>query len=79
MIAALSFLFFSDNHLFKITSVVDSNCQAVAEYSNVDRGGDRNTIQDSETLKIELTQGSFSLRFIFYGPNDLRFNFLQLR
>jgi hypothetical protein len=78
MIAALSFLFISDNRLFKITSLVDSNCQAVAEYSNVDRGGDRNTIQDSDTLKIVLAEGSFSLRFIFYGANNFRFNFLQL-
>lgn len=78
MIAAISFLFFSDNHLFKITSVVDSNCQAVSEYSNWSRGGDRNAIQDSDTLKIELAEGSFSLRFLFYGPDNLRFNFLQL-
>ncbi len=78
MIAALSFLFFIDNRLFKITSVVDSKCQAVAEYSNADRGGDRNAIQDSDTLKIVLAEGSFSLRFIFYGPVDFRFNFQQI-
>jgi hypothetical protein len=77
-IAALSFVFFNDSHLFKITSVVDSNCQAVAQYSNVERGGDHNSIQDSDTLRIDLTQGSFSLRFIFWGPADFRFNFQQL-
>ncbi len=78
MIAALSFVFFNDSHLFKITSVVDSNCQAVAQYSNVERGGDHNAIQDSDTLRMDLTQGSFSLRFIFWGPADFRFNFGQL-
>lgn len=78
-IAALSFIFFIDSHLFKITSLVDSNCQAVADYSNVDRGGDRNALQDSDTLKIELADGSFSMRFIFYGPDRFRFNFQQLR
>jgi hypothetical protein len=78
MIAALSFVFFNDSHLFKITSVVDSNCQAVAQYSNVDRGGDHNALQDSETLRIDLPKGSFSLRFIFWGPADFRFNFHQL-
>lgn len=78
MIGALSFLFFNDSHIFKITSFVDSNCQAVANYSNVERGGDHNSLQDSETLKIELAQGSFSLRFIFWGPADFRFNFQQL-
>ena len=79
MIAGLSFIFFVDSHLFKLTSVVDSKCQAVAQYSNADRGGDRNALQDSETLKIELAEGSFSLRFIFWGPADFRFNFLQLQ
>jgi hypothetical protein len=78
MIAALSFVFFNDSHLFKITSVVDSNCQAVTQYSNVDRGGDHNALQDSDTLRIDLAQGSFSLRFIFWGPADFRFNFHQL-
>jgi hypothetical protein len=79
MIAAISFIFFTDSHLFKITSLVDSNCQAVANYSNVDRGGDRNSLQDSDTLKIDLTEGSFSLRFIFFGPDRFRFNFQQLQ
>lgn len=79
MIAALSFIFFSDSHLFKITSLVDSSCQAVVEYSNWSRGGDRNTFQDSDTLKIELAEGSFSLRFILYEPDRFRFNFQQLR
>lgn len=78
LISAISFLFFTDSHLFKITSVVDSNCQAVTEYSNVDRGGDPSVLQDSNTLKIVLTEGSFSLRFIYYGPDRLRFNFQQL-
>ena len=79
MIAALSFVFFNDSHMFKITSIVDSNCQAITKYSNVDRGGDHNAIQDSDTLKVELIQGSYSLRFIYYGPSDFHFNFQQLQ
>jgi hypothetical protein len=78
MIAGISFVFSIDSRLFKLISVVDSKCQAVAQYSNADRGGDRNAFQDSDTLKIELAEGSFSLRFIFWGPADFRFNFLQL-
>jgi hypothetical protein len=78
MIAALSFLFFTDNHLFKITSLVDSTCQAVAEYSNTS-GGDRNAIQNSGFLKMQLSEGSFSLNFQFSGTDFFRFNFQQLR
>ena len=79
MIAALSFVFFNDSHLFKITSIVDSNCQTVKKYSNVDRGGDHNAIQDSDTLKVELTQGSYSLRFVSWRPSEFHFNFQQLQ
>ena len=79
MIAALSFLFFTDGHLFKITSAVDSNCQTVAEYSNASRGGDPNAIQNDDTLKIQLTEGSFSLQFHFSGTDYFRFNFQQLQ
>ncbi|HTP02063.1 MAG TPA: hypothetical protein VMJ64_11875 [Anaerolineales bacterium] len=78
MIAGISFIFFIDSHLFKLTSVVDSKCQGVAQYSNADRGGDRNMLQDSDTLKIELAEGLFSLRLTFWGPADFRFTFLQL-
>jgi len=59
MIAALSFIFLPDSHLYKITSLVDSACQAVAEYSNVERGGDHNALQDSDTLEIKLAEGTF--------------------
>ena len=79
MIAALSFLFFSDSQLFKITSMVDSKCQAVVDYSNWSRGGDRNALQDSDTLEIVLAEGSFSMRFTFYGPGRLRFSLQQIQ
>jgi hypothetical protein len=79
MIGALSFLFFTDSHLFKITSVVDSNCQAVTDYSNAIIGGDKNAIGNSGTLKIQLAEGMFSLNFQFSGTNFFRFNFQQLQ
>lgn len=78
MIAALSFIFFTDSHLFKITSLGDAGCQAVTEYSN-GRGGNPNTLQDSYTLTFDLAEGSFTLRFISYGPDRLRFRFEQFR
>ena len=79
MIGALSFLFFTKSHLFKITSVVDSNCQTVTEYSNALRGGDKNAIQNSETLKIQLVEDTFALNFQFSGTNFFRFSFQQLQ
>jgi hypothetical protein len=79
MIGALSFRFFTDSYLFKIISVVDSNCQEITEYSNAIRGGDKNAIQNSETLKIQLAEGIFFLNFQFSYTNFFRFNFQQLQ
>ena len=78
MIAALSFIFFPDSHLFKISSFIDSSCQAISEYSD-GRGGDPNTLQDSDTLTFDLAEGSFTLRFVSYGPDRIRFRFEQFR
>jgi hypothetical protein len=79
MIGALSFLLFLDSRLFKITSVVDSSCQAVTEYANATRGGDKNAIPNSDTLTIQLAEGLFSLIFQYSGTEMIRFNFQQIR
>lgn len=78
-IAAFSFLYFLENRLFKIVSFVDSKCQPVAEYSNWSEGGDHNILQDSDRLKMDLPEGSFSVRFIFDGPNDFGFDFDKIQ
>lgn len=78
MIAALSFIFFPDSRIFKITSLVDSSCQAITEYSN-GRGGDQDTLQDSDSLTFDLVEGSFTLRFVSAGPNRFTFVFQQFR
>ena len=77
MIAALSFLFFPDSQLSKITSIVDSNCQPISDYSNASRGGDPNSIQNNN-LQIQLAEGSFVLGFQFSGTDFIRFDFRQL-
>jgi hypothetical protein len=79
MIAALSFIFFPDSQLFKITSVVDANCEAVTEYENAVRGGDPNAIENSDTLKLQLAGNLFSINFQFSGTNFIRFSFQQLQ
>lgn len=79
MIGALTFLFFTDSHLFKITSVVDSNCQAVTNYSNATSAGDPNAIQNSETLNIQFAKDMFSLNFQFSGTDFFRFSLQQLQ
>jgi len=77
MIAALSFLYFPESNLFKITSLVDANCKDVAEYSNTTQGGDRNALNSYEDLKIQLAEGTFVLSPISYGTGYFYFDFTE--
>jgi len=79
MIAALSFLFFPDSELFKITSIVDSKCQPISEYSNTSSSGDPNAVENSDNLQFRLPEGTFVLGFQFSGIDFIRFDFRQLR
>lgn len=78
MIGAFHFLFFADSELFKLTSVVDANCEFVTEYSNA-LGGDPNSIQNSGWLNLQLHEGMFTLNFQRWGLNKFRFNFQQVQ
>ena len=77
MVAALSFLYFPESGLFKITSLVDANCKDVAEYSNTAQGGDRNALNYSDDLKIQLAEGTFVLSPISYGTGYFYFSFTE--
>jgi hypothetical protein len=77
MIAALSFLYFPESNLFKITSLVDANCKDVAEYSNTTQGGDRNALNSYEDLKIQLAEGTFLFSPISYGTGYFYFDFTE--
>jgi len=79
MIAALSFLFFPDSELFKITSIVDSKCQPISEYSNTSNSGDPNAVENSDDLQFQLPEGTFVLSFQFSGTDFIRFGFRPLR
>jgi len=78
MIAALSFLYFPSSDLFKITSLVDTNCQNVVEYSNTTQGGDRNALRNYyDALRIQLSEGTFVLSPEFFGGNLFQFDFTK--
>jgi len=78
MIAALSFLYFPSSDLFKITSLVDTNCQDVVEYSNTTQGGDRNALRNYyDALRIQLSEGTFVLSPEFFGGNLFQFDFTK--
>ncbi len=72
VIGSIDFLFFPGNNLFKIAKFVDGRGKAVTEYKNETRGGDKNALQDWDTLVFRLGGRSYGLRLGWHeGGNDL--------
>ncbi len=61
-IGAMRIAFHPSNLLFKIESIVDGRCNRVEDYSNVTRGGDRNVLQNWDTVRFSLARSSYDLR-----------------
>ena len=81
MIGAFTLLFFPDSQLFKLTSIVDSNCQPIAEseYSNTSYSGDPNAIRNYSHLIFQLTEAQFDMNFQFNTNDRFELIFKQVR
>jgi hypothetical protein len=76
-VAALRFRFRAEGVLFKISSVVDADCQAISGYHNGSRPSSGDTLQDNNRLDIPLDDSTLSLGFNFQGTH-IRFNLREL-
>lgn len=65
-VAALTFMLFEDDQLFKVAAVVDGACQPV-EFENISRGGEPNVLQNWDTLQVSTAGGDYGLRFGYYA------------
>jgi hypothetical protein len=61
-IGAIRFSFYSNIYIFKIESVFDSNCQQIEGYENIDRSGDKNILQNWDTLQIQFGGDKYIFR-----------------
>ena len=75
-IGAIRFAFFPENRLFKVESIVDARCRLTEDYENP-VGGDKNVLQDSDTLRLRLAGGSYDLTTIAYG-GAIRIRFVSV-
>jgi len=78
MIAAFSYLYFEGSGVFKLISIVDSNCEPISDYSSAS-GSDPNSIANYNDLQIELPEGTYILNLEFSGSDFFRFTFRQLQ
>ena len=77
-IGAFSFLFFPNSELFKLASIVDSNCQPVSDYSNNSNSGDPSAIENYGDLLFQLAEARFDMDFQFNGTDYIWLSFRQL-
>jgi hypothetical protein len=76
-IGALRFQFFpGSGDVFKIETVVDSQCRETEEFSNVSRPSDRRTLQNWDTVRVQLGGRFYELRF--GGGATIRLNFIPV-
>ncbi len=66
-VGAIIFRFFSNGQVFKVDSVVDTSCSNIEDYSNTTRGGDKNTLQNADTLQMRLGNNDYQLRLEYNG------------
>jgi hypothetical protein len=75
-VGAIKLQFYSNNAMFKIDSVVDSECQPVESFENRSRGGDKHVIQNYDELEIRFKRGVYALRF-GYDAGRINVNFTR--
>jgi hypothetical protein len=63
-VGAIRLRYFPDNAIFRIESIVDAQCAPIEDYENVSRGGDKNVLQNSDTVRIGLGGEYYDLRTI---------------
>lgn len=75
-IGATRFAFFPTSEIFKIEAIVDERCERIEEYSNTSRGGDKNVLQNYDTLRINLGGAHYDLSL--GGNTTIRLNFVSV-
>jgi hypothetical protein len=60
-VGAVRVQFYFENTIFKIESLVDSQCQPVEDYVNKSRGGDKHILQNWDDLQVRLGKAMYTL------------------
>jgi hypothetical protein len=77
LIGAIRFQFYANGSMFKIDSVVDSQCQPLNEFANVSRGGDKHGLQNYDDLQIQFGNATYVLT-CEYGAGKIDADFARI-
>nr|CAA6828081.1 MAG: Unknown protein [uncultured Thiotrichaceae bacterium] len=67
---------FTENGMFKIASIVNSDCQEIGSFSNISRRGDKNTLQNWDTLEVSINRKIYHLR-VGYDSGEVSINYFR--
>jgi hypothetical protein len=65
-VLAITYIYFEEDSLFKIGSVVDAACQPL-EFANASRGGAREVLENWDSLAVSVGNEVYNLRFGYSG------------
>ena len=69
-LGAMRFRFVKANQFFRIEGIVDSRCEKIEGYVNASRGGDKNVLQQWDTLQLTLGNQSYALGMGIWAPEE---------
>ncbi len=77
LVGAIKIQFYSNGSMFKIESIVDSQCQPVEDFANVSRAGDKHVLQNYDDLQIRFGNATYVLSFE-YGAGKIDADFVRI-
>jgi hypothetical protein len=75
-VGAIKVTWYPVNDIFRVESVVDAGCRPVGDYANVVDRGQKDVMQNSDTLRIRLAGHPYELRL--NGGAEVRVGFLEV-
>lgn len=77
LVGLVRFQFYSNGPIFKIDSIVDSQCQRIEDFINATRGGDKHVMQNYDNLEIQIGNARYDLD-LEYGSGRIDADFARI-
>lgn len=77
-LGAMKFILFPESNIFKVTSLVDANCQEIEAFSSTS-GGDKRVLNDYDGLQMQLEGREYVLQLIYdsSGAGEIDLGYFQ--
>jgi len=77
LVGIIKFQFYSTGSIFKIDSIIDSECRPVNDFNNASRGGDKHVLQNYDDLQVQFGNAAYTVTFA-YGAGRIGATFARI-